>query len=114
MEIPMPSPKNARVAKRAAASPASESGPAGANAIALDANGGRILETVVRLGRRKWRLFYVSAEEIWQGVTDMSEPGWYVSAVNPSPHWVNCAPLGPYATVEELREDAFDALRETP
>jgi hypothetical protein len=112
--MPTRKKKSCAPKRDAAAVTPAQLAPAGAATVTLTADGGRLLERVVRLGRRKWRLFYVSAEEIWQGVSDMTEPGWYVSAVNPSPHWVNCAPLGPYATLEALQEDAFEALRETP
>jgi hypothetical protein len=108
MEAPMPKPKKHRVPKRTDRLPSSPH--AGATVATTE---GKLVQQVVRLGRYRWRLFYVSAEEIWHGLSELAAPGWYYEAVTPSPEWLNNEPGGPYETLEELQDDAYESLRET-
>lgn len=63
-----------------------------------------------KIGRRKWRFFYVTAQEAHSENARAVEAGWYFDAANPSPFWLNNEPNGPYATLREAREDARCAV----
>jgi hypothetical protein len=62
-------------------------------------------EVVEKIGRRKWRFFFVDAAAAADEDSEISEPGWYFEAKNPDSTWINNDPGGPYRTLDDARED---------
>ncbi len=62
------------------------------------------------VGKRVRKIFFVAPEDLEREDAWVEEPGWYVMTVRPPASWRFNDPMGPYATVDELRADAFPAL----
>jgi hypothetical protein len=60
---------------------------------------------VWRVGRRNWRLWYISGAEAESGYAPASQPGWYFRAVNPDPAWISNDPVGPYRSFKDALDD---------
>lgn len=58
-----------------------------------------------RIGRRRWRFFFVDPADASRQDADLTEPGWYVEAARASIDWLNNDPVGPYQTLKEARDD---------
>jgi hypothetical protein len=58
-----------------------------------------------RIGRRKWRLFYVDPADARREDAEYTEPGWYFEAANPDPMWLNNDANGPYDGLDDARDD---------
>ena len=63
-------------------------------------------DVVETLGGRTWRFYRVFPSDIRLGDALADEPGWYFNAVRPHPLWLNNNLTGPYASLDEAREDA--------
>ncbi len=59
-----------------------------------------------RIGRRKWKLFFVDPADARRDDAEHTEPGWYFEAANPDPSWISNDAIGPYDTLEDARDDA--------
>lgn len=68
--------------------------------------------SVVKVGRRRRRIFYVASEDLDRDDAWLAEPGWYVDTIRPPSSWISNDPLGPYATRAELQADTYTAFRE--
>jgi hypothetical protein len=62
-------------------------------------------EVFEKVGRRKWRFFFVDPSDAADEDSELSEPGWYFQAKNPDATWINNDPAGPYKTIDDARED---------
>lgn len=58
-----------------------------------------------RVGRRKWKLFFVDPANARREDAEYTEPGWYFEAANPDPSWINNDAIGPYETLDDARDD---------
>lgn len=70
-------------------------------------------EFVQRIGRYRWRFFFVTVAEARGEDAVLTEPGWYVEAVNPNPAWICNEAQGPYESFNELWVDTVQCLKET-
>jgi hypothetical protein len=71
-------------------------------------------EFVKRIGRYRWRFFFITLAEARAEDALLTEPGWYVEAANPNPEWICNEPQGPYESFYELWVDTVQCLKETP
>lgn len=60
---------------------------------------------IVKVGRRNWRLFFVSTADLQRGDARMPTVGWYFEAARANPAWGINQPEGPYATFDKALND---------
>jgi hypothetical protein len=63
--------------------------------------------TVVKIGRRKRRIYRVAAVDLEADDCWLDEVGWYVDTLRPPASWMNNDPFGPYATLDDCLEDSY-------
>jgi hypothetical protein len=61
---------------------------------------------VVKIGRRKRRIYRVAAVDLEGDDCWLEEVGWYADTLRPPPEWMNNDPFGPYATASACLRDA--------
>lgn len=68
--------------------------------------------TVMRIGRRKRRVYRVAAVDLEADGRWLGAVGWYVDTLKPPATWISNDPFGPYATREACLRDADLAYRD--
>lgn len=67
--------------------------------------------TVVKIGRRKRRVYRVAAVDLEAATCWLRAVGWYVDTVSPPASWIGNDPFGPYHTRDACLADAELAYR---
>ncbi len=62
--------------------------------------------TLVKIGRRKRRIYRVAAVDLESQGHLVNRVGWYIDTLRPPSSWMNNDPIGPYATREACLCDA--------
>lgn len=68
--------------------------------------------TVIKIGRRKRRLYRIAAVDLEGDECWLDEVGWYVDTQKPPASWISNDPFGPYVSREAGLRDAYLAYRD--